>query len=113
MEARNTEVDNRIVLPRQRGRVTFIVMKHRNPEIGICSHCKDSFQLKGGLIPTHDFPKPCRSVCPGSKGLPEGSKDAKCPVSGCNNPAGKGTMLGMCLACEEDFNQLRDYNEMC
>lgn len=32
-----------------------------------CPHCGDSFRsLKDGNIPTHDFPKPCRTVCRGS-----------------------------------------------
>lgn len=32
-----------------------------------CPNCGEKFtQLNGGKIPTHDFPKPCRSVCRGS-----------------------------------------------
>lgn len=32
-----------------------------------CRHCGKSFEKsKGGKVPTHDYPPPCRSVCPGS-----------------------------------------------
>lgn len=32
-----------------------------------CPNCGELFiKLKDGKIPTHDFPKPCRSVCRGS-----------------------------------------------
>lgn len=32
-----------------------------------CPHCGEEFtKLKDGKIPTHDFPRPCRSVCRGS-----------------------------------------------
>lgn len=34
---------------------------------GICSNCGERLKLKDGLIPYHDFPKPCRSCCVGSK----------------------------------------------
>ena len=34
---------------------------------GICPHCGEKVPLRdNGTIETHDFPKPCRSVCPGS-----------------------------------------------
>lgn len=37
-----------------------------------CSHCGEKFaELSDGLIPTHDFPKLCRSVCPGSGLAPQ------------------------------------------
>lgn len=33
----------------------------------MCPNCGEKFtSLKDGKIPTHDFPKPCRSVCRGS-----------------------------------------------
>ncbi len=38
-------------------------------EVAKCPHCGETFkveQLRDGLIPTHDFPKPCRSVCRGA-----------------------------------------------
>ena len=32
-----------------------------------CSHCGKRFSaLRKGLIETHNYPKPCRAVCPGS-----------------------------------------------
>ncbi len=32
-----------------------------------CPHCGEEFaKLNKGQIPTHDFPRPCRAVCPGS-----------------------------------------------
>jgi len=41
-----------------------------------CPHCGKEFsKLKGGKIPTHDFPPPCRSVCRGSGQSPR-TKDA-------------------------------------
>lgn len=36
-----------------------------------CQHCGEQFtSLADGLIPTHDYSKPCRSVCPGSRQKP-------------------------------------------
>ncbi|MGE0605516.1 MAG: hypothetical protein AB7O62_00210 [Pirellulales bacterium] len=38
----------------------------------ICPHCGEAFaKTKVLKIPTHDFPKPCRSVCPGSGQKPK------------------------------------------
>lgn len=32
-----------------------------------CSHCGEPVELRpDGTVSTHDFPVPCRSVCPGS-----------------------------------------------
>lgn len=32
-----------------------------------CPHCGQEFKkLNDGVIPTHDWPPPCRAVCPGS-----------------------------------------------
>jgi membrane protease subunit (stomatin/prohibitin family) len=40
---------------------------------GICPHCGDMVPLREeGTIKTHDFPKPCRSVCPGTGQRPTG-----------------------------------------
>lgn len=42
-----------------------------------CPHCGESFKaLRDGKIPTHDFPKPCRSVCRGSGRSPRSADDA-------------------------------------
>lgn len=38
--------------------------------IVICPHCGLRFENPGKLIPVHDFPKPCRAVCPGSCQVP-------------------------------------------
>lgn len=35
-----------------------------------CPHCGWEYPAKGDLVPTHDYPKPCRSVCPGSGQAP-------------------------------------------
>lgn len=46
----------------------------------MCPHCGELFmwkELQMGLIPRHDFPKPCRSVCPGSKQTPRDPKDKR------------------------------------
>lgn len=41
-----------------------------------CPHCGQEFKgLKDGKIPTHDFPPPCRAVCPGSKEEPRQHDD--------------------------------------
>ncbi len=37
-----------------------------------CPYCGEMFpRLDAGKIPTHDFPKPCRSVCRGSGQVPK------------------------------------------
>lgn len=41
-----------------------------------CPHCGEAFTaLKAGVIPTHDFPKPCRQVCRGSGQLPRATPE--------------------------------------
>lgn len=41
-----------------------------------CPHCGEQFtKLKDGKIPTHDFPRPCRSVCRGSGQEPKQHAD--------------------------------------
>lgn len=41
-----------------------------------CPHCGAKFsKLREGKVPTHDFPPPCRSVCPGSKQEPRERDD--------------------------------------
>jgi hypothetical protein len=47
-----------------------------NKPTATCPHCGDEFtKLKDGKIPTHDFPRPCRAVCPGSGEEPKAHKD--------------------------------------
>lgn len=32
----------------------------------LCPHCGEAFPGRRDIIPTHDFPRPGRAVCPGS-----------------------------------------------
>jgi hypothetical protein len=46
----------------------------------MCPHCGERYgqsNIKGGLTPTHDFPIPCRRVCPGSKQYPRSIYDKR------------------------------------
>lgn len=44
-----------------------------------CPHCGREYHIRAcrPLIPTHDFPVPCRSVCPGSGQNPRGLADLR------------------------------------
>ena len=43
-----------------------------------CPHCGwEFFHAVDGLVPTHDFPKPCRMVCPGSRQAPRSTADVR------------------------------------
>lgn len=45
-----------------------------------CPHCGKQFwpaALVGSLIPTHDYPPPCRAVCPGSQQVPRHISDRR------------------------------------
>ena len=49
----------------------------------MCPHCGERFaygQLQASLIPTHDWPKPCRQVCPGSQQAPRNALSDKRPL---------------------------------
>lgn len=46
----------------------------------MCPHCGELFRYNVRLIPTHDFPKPCRMVCPGSGQIPRNSLSDKRPL---------------------------------
>jgi hypothetical protein len=47
----------------------------------MCPHCGEIFKMRSdALIPTHDFPKPCRSVCPGSGQYPRNPKTDRRPL---------------------------------
>ena len=35
-----------------------------------CSYCGELLQQKNGVVPHHDFPKPCRMLCRGSGNPP-------------------------------------------
>ena len=45
----------------------------------MCPHCGELFdaRVSSTLIPTHDFPRPCRSVCPGSQQSPRSPHDKR------------------------------------
>ncbi len=51
------------------------------PLVCRCSHCGKPFTSADlapkGLTPTHDFPQPARSVCPGSGGYPWSLNDTR------------------------------------
>lgn len=38
--------------------------------IGMCPHCGEDVAVKDSLTAYHDWPKPTRQVCPGSKQHP-------------------------------------------
>jgi hypothetical protein len=45
-----------------------------------CPHCGKEFLgsfTSGGLVPYHDFPVPCRAVCPGSGQHPRSMSDKR------------------------------------
>jgi hypothetical protein len=50
----------------------------------ICPHCGEIFEFaalrNGALIPTHEFPRPCRAVCPGSGQVPRNPDSDKRPL---------------------------------
>lgn len=45
--------------------------------MNMCPHCGEIVPVKDGLTTNHDYPKPCRQVCPGSKQIP------RCAESDC------------------------------
>lgn len=47
----------------------------------MCPHCGEIFtRLTNELIPTHDWPRPCRQVCPGSGQVPRNPDSDKRPL---------------------------------
>ena len=42
-----------------------------------CPHCGWTYPFRSGLVPTHDWPKPCRQVCPGKGQTPRGMADRR------------------------------------
>lgn len=52
----------------------------------MCPHCGKLFDW-ASKVPTHDYPPPCRSVCPGSGQLPRNPETDRRPLwSGKPNP---------------------------
>lgn len=48
---------------------------------GVCTHCKQTVLLRpDGRVVTHDYPKPCRVVCPGSGDYPQDDPLPKPPT---------------------------------
>lgn len=81
--------------------------------IRACSHCDEPFDLVDGeaVVPYHDFPKPCRAVCPGAKKPPvvrEQKEGERVPCrhqkryAACDMTPG-----GMCFAVPPDMPGLR------
>lgn len=55
--------------------------------LAMCPHCGETFEGYHELIPYHDYPKPCRQVCPGSKQIPRCSESDGRPLwNGESNP---------------------------
>ena len=40
----------------------------------MCPHCGEITGVTGGLVPTHDYPRPARAVCPGSQQIPRNAE---------------------------------------
>lgn len=58
---------------------------------GMCPHCGEIVQIKDTLTVYHDWPKPCRAVCPGSKQNPRcAESDGRLLWNGKENPHFKG-----------------------
>ena len=47
---------------------------------GMCPHCGEEVGVKNGLTPYHDWPKPTRKVCPGSKQVPRNAESDARPL---------------------------------
>lgn len=54
------------------------------PRNMMCPHCGELFTYaelhERALIPTHDYPRPCRAVCPGSKQHPRNADSDRRPL---------------------------------
>jgi hypothetical protein len=46
----------------------------------MCPHCGELVECRNGLTPYHDYPKPCRAVCPGSEQNPRCSTSDARPL---------------------------------
>ena len=46
----------------------------------MCPHCGELVAVKNGLTAYHDWPKPLRVVCPGSKQLPRCAESDSRPL---------------------------------
>ena len=47
---------------------------------GMCPHCGEEVEVKDSLTAYHDYPKPCRVVCPGSKQHPRNAESDARPL---------------------------------
>lgn len=58
------------------GGVSTVSPSDRTDSRPQCPHCGERFsKLRGGKIPTHDFPRPCRQVCQGAGEEPKARSD--------------------------------------
>lgn len=56
-------------------------------QTGMCPHCGEIITVMNGLTTYHDYPKPCRAVCPGSKQYPRNPEtDGRILWNGQSNP---------------------------
>jgi hypothetical protein len=55
-------------------------MTKRPKSQSMCPHCGKIWSGMKDLIPTHDFPVPCRAVCPGSGQCPRNPLTDKRPL---------------------------------
>lgn len=54
---------------------------------GMCPHCGEIVALKEGLTKYHDWPRPTRQVCPGSRQIPRNPESDGRPLwNGKSNP---------------------------
>ena len=86
-----------------------------------CPYCGEPFtqnDIRDELVPTHNFPAPCRSVCPGSQQHPRSVGDMRPlwkddPTAGINevNNAVDGPPDGDCITFWSIFERPLDYPE--
>lgn len=67
----------------------------------MCPHCGKLFGHCTGLIPTHDYPVPCRAVCPGSQQTPRNPLSDMRPLWKDEKKDGNGTQADNGRSAEE------------
>ena len=54
------------------------MMRLKRPALQcMCPHCGEVFSGMPALIKTHDWPRPCRQICPGSGQVPRDPNDRR------------------------------------
>ena len=86
-----------------------------------CPYCGEPFtqnDIRDELVPTHNFPRPCRAVCPGSQQHPRSVEDKRPlwkddPTKGIEqvNNAIDGPPSGDCITFWSIFERPLDYPE--